>query len=407
MKKNSQVVTFGCRLNSYESEVISSYLANSDLNENTVVINTCAVTAEAENKAVKYIKKIKKNNKNIKIIATGCATELSKEKFGNLAEIDHIVDNHDKLNPKLWGSSSNSDLLSSDDLLYHHSKTRAFIKIQSGCDHSCTFCIIPSTRGKNKSIPIKSLIKQVQNFVDHGYQEIVLTGVDITAYGDDLDANVNLGELVIRLLSEVTGLARLRLSSLDPKEIDDKLISCIGADARFLPHFHFSIQAGNNLILKRMKRRHLREDVIDIINIFRNKDARCSFGSDFITGFPTETDSFFADTVSLVKDLNITHLHVFPYSVRPNTPAARMPQVDKKLAKIRSRILINLGLDLLSKQIDSYINTKRSVLFESNNRGYCQNYIPVKLLLGEVMPGKIADVQIVNKQDGIMHGTLL
>lgn len=353
IKNEPQVITFGCRLNTYESQVIKDLATQAGLNQ-SIIINTCAVTAEAERQARQTIRRLKRENPAAHIIVTGCASQINPQQFSDMTEVDQILGNDEKMKLNSYLTSENharvlvNDIMSVRETAGHlvsgfEGKARAFVQVQNGCDHRCTFCTIPYGRGNSRSVAIGEIVTQVRTLVEAGYPEIVFTGVDITAYGADLPGTPTLGQMIRRVFALVPGLNRLRLSSLDPVEIDDDLWRLIGDEPRLLPHLHMSLQAGDDMILKRMKRRHLRDDAIAFCQ--RAKDLRpdVAFGADLIAGFPTETDDMFENTRRIITECDLTFLHVFPYSARPNTPASRMPQLNGTLIKERAAHLRHEG----------------------------------------------------------------
>ena len=387
--KNSNIITFGCRLNSFESQIIREKINNEKIN-NTYFINTCAVTKEAEKQAKKKIRKIKRENPKANIIVTGCSAQINPEIYKNMNEVDLILGNKEKLNFEKYLNYLNknkkiivNDIMSVKETANHFikgfdKKARAFVQIQNGCDHRCTFCIIPYGRGNSRSVPIKNICKQIKILLKNGFKEIVLTGVDLTSYGNDLYGKPKLGKLIKNIFKNIKNLERLRLSSLDAIEIDEDLIEIFNYEERLMPHLHLSIQSGDNLILKRMKRRHSREDVINLCEKLTKKRKNIVFGADLIAGFPTETNKMFLNSKKIINDCNLTYLHVFPYSNRPNTPASKMPQVNKKTIKERSKILRIEGKKQLDNFLINQIKYKHNVLFESNTKGHSENFIPIK-----------------------------
>ncbi len=355
-----KVITFGCRLNTYESEVMKDHARKAGL-DNAIIINTCAVTSEAERQARQTIRRARRENPDAKIIVTGCAAQVHPESFSSMPEVNQVIGNDLKLKAETWNplltervrvndimevKETASHMIAGFD---HHA--RAFVQVQNGCDHRCTFCIIPYGRGNSRSVAMGEIVDQVRKLVESGYQEIVLTGVDITSYGPDLPGQPTLGQMVRRLLALVPDIKRLRLSSLDPVEIDEDLWRLIGEEPRMMPHLHLSMQAGDDMVLKRMKRRHLRQDLFDVCKRARQLRPDMVFGADIIAGFPTETDEMFENTLNAVKECDVTFLHVFPYSPRKGTPAARMPQVDGVVRKKRAKILRDLGVEQVRKHL--------------------------------------------------------
>tara|TARA_Y100000746_G_C15457569_1_gene429927 strand:- start:203 stop:1462 length:1260 start_codon:yes stop_codon:yes gene_type:complete len=375
MNKKNNLINLGCRLNIYEGEIIKNHLRDNHL-QNLTVINSCAVTSEAEKKVAYEIRKAKRKNPENKIIVTGCAAQINPKKYNEFAEVDLVLGNKEKLLSEIWKDLNSLKRIQVHDILSEKEtvpstiekfdgKSRAYIEIQQGCDHRCTFCIIPYGRGNNRSVPAGEIVNKIKNIVNNGYKEVVLTGVDITDYGKDLPAQPTFSNLIKRILKLVPELKQLRLSSIDCAEIDEEFLDLL-SEERLMPHFHLSLQAGNNIILKRMKRRHSREMVIDFCNKVLSKREDSTFGADIITGFPTETDDMFKDTLDLVDKCHLTHLHVFPYSQRENTPAARMPQLDKFIIKKRAKILRKKGLIKFKEYLLKKIGKKDSILIEKN-----------------------------------------
>lgn len=387
MVKSQEVVTFGCRLNIYESEIIKNNLAASSL-DNVVVFNTCTVTKEAEKQARQAIRKAKKNNPAVKIIVTGCAAQLRPDIFANMAEVDKVIGNEEKLSPFYYNLNQEkvilSDIMSVQETANHlvsgfNSRARAFIQVQNGCNHRCTFCIIPYARGNSRSVPIGVIVEQINSLVASGYNEVVITGVDLTAYGPDLPGSPTFAQMLKRVFRLVPELKRLRLSSIDVAEIDQELFDLMAYEKRLMPHFHISLQAGDDMILKRMKRRHNRQQVINFCHHLRQIRPEVSFGGDIIAGFPTETDEMFENTRRLIAEAGIQYLHIFPYSERQGTPAARMPQVDNKVRKLRAALLRSEGQQQLVKFYQQNIGKKVQLLVEGNKVAHTENFIPVQL----------------------------
>ena len=390
MNKKNSLINLGCRLNIYEGEIIKNHIKNNNI-KNVTVINSCAVTAEAEKKVAYEIRKAKRINPENKIIVTGCAAQINPKKYHTLKEVDLVLGNKEKLLSDVWSELNFSKPIQVDDILLEKKtvpstiekfdgKSRAYIEIQQGCDHRCTFCIIPYGRGNNRSVPAGEIVERIKKIVNNGYKEVVLTGVDITDYGKDLPAQPTFSNLIKRIIKLVPNLEQLRLSSIDCAEIDEEFWDLL-SEKKLMPHFHISLQAGNNMILKRMKRRHSREMAIDFCNKVLSKRKEATFGADFITGFPTETDKMFRDTLDLVDQCHLTHLHVFPYSPRINTPAARMPQVDKSIIKDRANTLRQMGKEKLKKRLSKKVGKKNLILVEKtqdeNSIGKDQNFFNV------------------------------
>jgi len=403
MNKKNSLINLGCRLNIYEGEIIKDHLNNNNI-KNVTVINSCAVTAEAEKKVAYEIRKAKKNNPKNKIIVTGCAAQINPKKYDTIKEVDLVLGNKEKLISNVWNNLNFEKSIQVEDILLEKKtvptsiekfdgKSRAYIEIQQGCDHRCTFCIIPYGRGNNRSVPAGEIVERIKKIVNNGYKEVVLTGVDITDYGKDLPGKPTFSNLIKRIIKLVPDLEQLRLSSIDCAEIDEEFWDLL-SEKKLMPHFHISLQAGNNLILKRMKRRHSREMAISFCNkvLAIRKDA--TFGADLITGFPTETHKMFIDTLNLVDECHLTHLHVFPYSARDNTPASRMPQVEKSVIKDRAKILRQKGMEKLKRYLNKKIGEKDLILIEKNQNeksiGKDQNFFNVildeKIREGDIVP---------------------
>jgi len=396
------IVTFGCRLNTYESEVIRREAAGAGVAD-AVVVNTCAVTAEAVRQAKQSIRRIKRERPEARIVVTGCAAQTAPELFAGMPEVDRVVGNEEKLDARLWQTNEKvavADIMAVKTMRPHavdsiDGRARAFVQVQNGCDHRCTFCIIPYGRGNSRSLPVNDVVAQVRRLVANGYREVVLTGVDVTSYraGD-----ARLGALVKRILHEVPELARLRLSSIDSVEADADLLDALANEPRLMPHLHLSLQAGDDLILKRMKRRHSRADAISFCELVRRLRPDVAFGADIIAGFPTEHDDMFARSLDLVDECGLTTLHVFPFSPRPGTPAARMPQLARDIVKERARLLREKGEAALRRHLENEIGARRSVLAESNAVGRTEQFTPVRLT-ETVAPGAILDIT-VSAHDG-------
>jgi threonylcarbamoyladenosine tRNA methylthiotransferase MtaB len=402
-----ETLTFGCRLNAYESEVMQAEAEKAGLS-GALLVNTCAVTAEAVRQAKQAIRKARRDEPDRKIIVTGCAAQTDPRAFGDMAEVDLVIGNVDKLKaesyrPMAFGVPLNdkvqvNDIMSVRETAGHmidamDGRTRAFVQVQNGCDHRCTFCIIPYGRGPSRSVPMGVVVEQVRRLAGNGFREVVLTGVDITSYGPDLPGQPSLGKLVQAILRHVPDMPRLRISSLDSIEADEALYEAIGGDPRLMPHFHMSMQSGDDLILKRMKRRHLRADTLEFVAKVRALRPDAVFGADIIAGFPTEDEAMFDNTLRMVDEAGLTFLHVFPYSPRPGTPAARMPQVDRGVAKARAKLLREAGERRFAAFAASRIGEIESVLVEGDNIGRTEHFVPVAVA-GHA-PGEIVPVRIV------------
>lgn len=411
------IKTYGCRLNFYESEVIRKF-AKENAIQNTTFINSCAVTNKAVADLKNEIRKSKKNEPDKKIVLTGCAAQIHSEEFKKMEEVDSILGNKEKLdNSTYLALSSNRNINVISDIFEEkkayspiiekiENKIRGFVQIQNGCDHRCTFCIIPYGRGNSRSVQPGEVVKQIKTLVERNYKEIVLTGVDLTSYGDDLNKRSNLTELIKLVLKSVPNLKRLRLSSLDVAEMDSEILKLLGNEKRILPHIHLSLQSGDNMILKRMKRRHSREDAIKIVNKIRSMRPETVFGADLIAGFPTETEEMFLNTVKIVHECDLTFLHVFPFSPRTGTPAARMPQVDKKIIKQRAKILRNLGENKLSEHFEKLKNKKINVIVEGNNKGRTDSFAKVSLNK-EYPSGQMLNMIVTGKNEFGLTGKVI
>jgi threonylcarbamoyladenosine tRNA methylthiotransferase MtaB len=396
-----EVVTFGCRLNSYESEVVRRDMADAGLGD-TVVFNTCAVTAEAVRQARQSIRRAKRQRPGRRVIVTGCAAQTQPESFAKMAEVDRVVGNEEKFDPYSWTETGErvavGDIMAVSRARLHtvdgfEGRARAIVQVQNGCDHRCTFCIIPFGRGNSRSVPMRDAVAQVRRLVENGYCEVVLTGVDITSYGVDLPGAPRLGALVKSILKEVPELARLRLSSIDSVEVDRDLVDALADEPRLMPYLHLSLQAGDDLILKRMKRRHSRAQAVAFCQNIRRLRPDAIFSADIIAGFPTETEDMFARSLDLVDDCDLTQLHVFPFSPRPGTPAARMPQLDRAIVKARARRLRDKGEAALRGHLEREVGSRRRVLTERGGIGRTEQFTPVRLTM-PVEPGLLLDVTI-------------
>jgi threonylcarbamoyladenosine tRNA methylthiotransferase MtaB len=395
------VVTFGCRLNAFESEVIRRQAEAAGLGD-AVIVNTCAVTAEAERQARQAIRRARRERPEARIIVTGCAAQIDPARYAAMPEVDQVLGNEAKLRAESYARSAPpllvDDILAAKETAAHlvdgfEGRARAFLQVQQGCDHRCTFCVIPLGRGNNRSVPMGAIAEQLRRLVAQGYREVVLTGVDITGFGADLPGRPSLGQLVRRLLAAVPELERLRLSSLDPVEIDDALWRLIAEEPRLMPHLHLSLQAGDDLVLKRMKRRHSRADALAACRRARDLRGDVALGADLIAGFPTESDAMFAETLSLVEEAALDYLHVFPYSVRPGTPAARMPQVPPGLIRERAARLRAAGAAALERSLARRVGQTARVLVERDGFGRSEHYAPVRFT-GAIATGEIAALRI-------------
>ena len=383
-----QVLNFGCRLNAYEAEVMRSLAPDAS---GAIIVNTCAVTSEAERQARQAIRRARREHPDARIVVTGCAAQIAPANWLNMPEVDSVLGNQEKLDAAALKEALTpggavaqvNDIQMARETAAHlidgfDGRTRAFIEVQQGCDHRCTFCIIPYGRGPNRSVPIGVLVEQVQGLVEKGFQEVVLTGVDVTAYGTDLPGSPSLGQMIRRLLACVPELPRLRLSSLDVAEVDADLWRLIAEEERLMPHLHLSLQAGADMILKRMKRRHLRAQAIDFCREARRLRPDITFGADLIAGFPTETDEHFADSLALVEECGLTWLHVFPYSAREGTPAARMPQLPGPVRKDRAARLRAAGEQAVGHYLTSRVGQTERILIEKPGQGRTEGFAPVR-----------------------------
>lgn len=392
---NITVINFGCRLNIYEGEVIKQQAAEAGL-ENALIFNSCAVTAEAERQVRQSIRKARKENPSAKIIVTGCGAQINPKQYADMAEVDSVIGNEEKLKKETYNflntqhSTLNTqkalvnDIMSVRETASHmvasfEGKARAFVQVQNGCDHRCTFCIIPFGRGNSRSVPMGEVVAQVRELVAADYNEVVLTGVDISDYGKDLPSSPTLGQMCKRLLALVPDLARLRISSIDAVEVDEDLLALFANEPRLMPHIHISLQAGDDMVLKRMKRRHNRRDIIDFCHKLRALRPDVVFGADIIAGFPTETDEMFENTLALVRETGLIYLHVFPYSARSGTPAAKMPQVPKEIRKKRAAKLRAAGEENLAKYLQTQIGKTLPILVEKANIGRTEHFAMVEL----------------------------
>ncbi len=396
-----EVVTFGCRLNAFESEVIRTQAAAAGLAD-AVVVNTCAVTAEAERQSRQAIRRARRERPTARLIVTGCAAQIAPERYAAIPEVDQVLGNAEKLCAKSYRAPVRrimvNDIFALTETASHLvdgfvGRARAFVEIQQGCDHRCTFCVIPLGRGNNRSVPIGEIVTQTRRLVERVYREVVLTGVDITGYGSDLPGQPTLGQLTRRLLALVPELARLRLSSLDPAEIDADLWRLIAEEPRLLPHLHLSLQSDDDLVLKRMKRRHCRMDAVNLGRRARTLRPGIALGADLIAGFPTESDAMFEATLSLANEMALDYLHVFAFSARPGAPAARMPQVAGDIIRERAAKLRADGAALLATALAARIGSIAAVLIERPGLGRSEHYAPVRLD-GSGAAGSIVDVRI-------------
>jgi threonylcarbamoyladenosine tRNA methylthiotransferase MtaB len=414
----AEIVTLGCRLNALEAEVMRAHARAAGL-ENAVIVNTCAVTRESERQSRQAIRRARREAPGATIIVTGCAAQIDAPAFAAMAEVDHVIGNAEKLRPETFralaagGTAPRlqvSDIMAVRATAPHlvegfEGRARAYVEVQQGCDHRCTFCIIPFGRGNSRSATVGEVVRQAEHLVAAGYREIVLTGVDLTGYGADLPGRPSLGEMVRRLLKLVPGLERLRLSSIDVAEVDDALFDLITSEPRVMPHLHLSLQAGDDLILKRMKRRHSRAQALDFCDSVRNARPEIAFGADLIAGFPTETEAMFENTLALVADAGLTWLHVFPYSARPGTPAARMPGLPGGAVKERAARLRAAGEAARDRFLESCVGGTETVLVEAPGIGRTGRFAHVDLE-GEAATGTVLRARITGAAAGRLAGAV-
>ena len=419
MAKDVDIITLGCRLNAAESEAMRRLGAGAGL-ENAVVVNSCAVTNEAVRTARQRIRRARRERPDARIVVTGCAAQVDPNSFAAMPEVDAVLGNREKLNADNWRALAApvlaqtqrlqvNDIMSVRETAGHMidgygDRARAFLQIQNGCDHRCTFCIIPYGRGNSRSVPIPTVVEQAQRLVEAGHRELVLTGVDITSYGADLDGAPRLGALASAVLDQVPALYRLRLSSIDGAEIDDELMARITQDARVAPYLHLSLQAGDNLILKRMKRRHSREQAIALCQRIRARRPEVAFGADIIAGFPTETEEMFQRSLDIIDEAGLNYLHVFPFSPRDGAPAARMPQLDRAVVKDRAARLRAAATRALHGFLDSLVGEEHEAVQESGGRARLGNFAPVRLAGDGVEPGAVIRVALTAREGDSLIG---
>ncbi|MAN80137.1 MAG: tRNA (N(6)-L-threonylcarbamoyladenosine(37)-C(2))-methylthiotransferase MtaB [Rhodospirillaceae bacterium] len=408
----ADVITLGCRLNAFESEVMRANAARAGLAD-AIIVNTCAVTAEAERQARQTIRRARRDRPGAKVIVTGCAAQLDPAKYAAMPEVDRVLGNEEKLDPEAFRLDGPdiqvADIMAIKETAAHlidgfDGRARAFVQVQQGCDHRCTFCIIPFARGNNRSLAMGAIADQVRSLVAKGYREVVLTGVDICSYGTDLPGTPTLGHLVRRLLKAVPELERLRLSSLDPAAMDDELFRALAEEDRLMPHLHLSLQAMDDMVLKRMKRRHSRDDAYEVAERARQLRPDLVLGADLIAGFPTETQAMHDNTLAAVRDLDLVHLHVFPYSERDGTPAAKMPTVDVPERKARAAQLRGEGDANLARFLSATVGQTVPVLIERDAMGYSPQYAPVHLDV-PVAEGTVVAARITGVRPGGLTGT--
>ncbi|MBL3703996.1 tRNA (N(6)-L-threonylcarbamoyladenosine(37)-C(2))-methylthiotransferase MtaB [Sulfitobacter sp. BDSS02] len=405
--------TMGCRLNAYETEAMKDLASQAGLSD-AVIVNTCAVTAEAVRKARQEIRKLRRENPHARLIVTGCAAQTEPQTFAEMSEVDAVIGNTEKMQAKTWAGLSGNfgtepvqvdDIMSVTETAGHlidgfGTRSRAYVQVQNGCDHRCTFCIIPYGRGNSRSVPAGVVVEQIKRLVDKGFNEVVLTGVDLTSWGADLPGTPPLGDLVMRILRLVPDLPRLRISSIDSIEVDENLMQAIATETRLMPHLHLSLQHGDDLILKRMKRRHLRDDAIRFTEEARRLRPDMTFGADIIAGFPTETDAHFENSLKLVEDCDLTWLHVFPYSKREGTPAARIPsQVDGNVIKARAARLRDAGARQVERHLAAQVGRNHRVLMENSHMGRTEQFTEVRFDSAQI-EGALVHVNITGHASG-------
>ncbi|WP_234035565.1 MiaB/RimO family radical SAM methylthiotransferase [Erythrobacter insulae] len=386
-----EVISLGCRLNLAESERMRAMLADAG---DVVVVNSCAVTSEAVRQTRQAIRKARRARPDARLIVTGCAADIERDQLADMPEVDGLIANERKLDPRSWNAPVAETPIAP-------TKTRAFIAVQNGCDHDCTFCVIPQGRGKSRSLSITEALREVEQHLAQGAKEAVLTGVDLTSWGHDLPGEPKLGALAGAILAEFPELARLRLSSLDGIEIDEQLFELFASEPRVMPHLHLSLQHGADLILKRMKRRHLRADAVDLVLGLKARRPEITVGADLMAGFPTETDAHHADNVSIITELGLAHGHIFPFSPRPGTPAARMPQMDRSIIKSRAAELRSAVSDVRAAWLSSLVGETLPVLAERDGTGYAPNYARVRLS-EDTQVGDIVNVTVRGIEEGLL-----
>lgn len=416
-----EIISMGCRLNIAESETVRQSLENSDIDaRNLIIVNSCAVTNEAVRQTRQTIRKAKKNNPDKKVVVTGCAAQIDPDMFDQMPEADAVIGNFDKYDPAnfKFGIETNrpdirvSDIMEIKETAPHMvsaftERSRAFVEIQNGCDHRCTFCIIPYGRGNSRSVPAGQVVDQVKALVDKGFNEVVLTGVDVTSYGPDLPGKPTLGMLLERIINKVPDLPRLRLSSLDGIEIDDRMFDLLTSEQRLMPHIHLSLQSGDDMILKRMKRRHSRDQAIELVSRLKAARSEIAIGADIIAGFPTETDQMFQQSVDIIDQCNVVHGHIFPYSPRKGTPAAKMPQIDKMIIKRRAKLLRQKAGAHKKSWLSRLVGSEQSVLAEASGHvGYAENFAKVEFD-NPVEEGQIVRTKIIAAENGKLHAKVL
>ena len=413
MSQTPKITTLGCRLNAYESEAMRALAEDANLGD-AVIVNTCAVTAEAVRKSRQEIRRLHRENPTSKVIVTGCAAQIDPDSFAQMPEVNAVIGNNEKMQLATWSTMAGDligdtekvkvdDIMSVTETAGHlidgfATRARAYVQVQNGCDHRCTFCIIPFGRGNSRSVPAGVVIEQIKRLVDKGYNEVVLTGVDLTSWGADLPSAPKLGDLVMRILKLVPDLPRLRISSIDSIEVDENLLTAIATESRLMPHLHLSLQHGDDLILKRMKRRHLRDDAIAFCETARKLRPNITFGADIIAGFPTETEAHFANSLKLVEECNLTWLHVFPYSSREGTPAAKMPAVKGPDIKHRAAKLRALGSQKVAAHLKAQYGKTHSILMENPSMGRTEQFTEVVFSTPQA-EGCIISAKIIGMQN--------
>lgn len=411
MGKESEVITFGCRLNIYESEIIKQNLEKDSV-QGVTVFNSCAVTQESIKQIKKAIRNKRKEQPNKKIVVTGCAAQIEPKSFLQMKEVDQVLGNIEKRNIsrnlKSKRSQQVSDIMINKDplnsLTYGYEKrTRAFVEIQNGCNHRCTFCVIPFGRGNLRSKSKEKITIEIENQIKNGHKEIILTGVDIASWGHDKDPKLGLGALVKYILDNIPELKRLRLSSMDVIGFDDLLIDLIAKNPRILPHIHLSLQSGDNMILKRMKRRHSREDAISLCKILRDKRPEITFGADLIVGFPTENEDMFQNTIKIIEECDLDWIHAFPFSPRPGTPAARMPQNDINIIKQRSKILRNVAQKRRKMHLTNLVGNTVEVFMERQNKGHTNQFAPIQLIEKEIKHSQTIKALVIDSDENFAY----
>ena len=422
-ESQAKVVTLGCRLNAYESDVIAANARDAGQGP-AVIINTCAVTNDAVAESRRQVRKAARENPSAKIIVTGCAAQIDPAMFANMTEVDQVLGNHEKMNPMSFGPDAPSERIRVNDIMSiretapqfmgsenaplfkSQSRSRAFLQVQNGCDHRCTFCIIPYGRGNSRSVPAGEIVGSVKSLVRQGYNEIVLTGVDLSSWGSDLPGAPPLGDLVRRVLKLVPELPRLRLSSIDPAEVDEVLFEMLTTDQRMSPYLHLSLQSGDDMILKRMKRRHSRQDVIDLCQRLKQARPDFTFGADVIAGFPTETDEMFENSLTIISEISIPWLHVFPFSARAGTPAAKIPPIDGTVIKARAKTLREAGDQARARHLKTRIGSEDTALFEETGFGRLPDFSRIKVD-NPASAASLARIRITNANEDYLIGQII